>query len=83
MTNTKSRAGTFKRRPELPPEAAGILEAFSKADLLEAAWWLAGACVESCDDGPEVRAHLLGELKILREQSGRPVPKICREGGAS
>lgn len=71
----------LKRQPELPPEASGILSAFSKADLLEAAWWLAGACVESCDDGPSVRARLLGELKILREQSGRPVPAIARDAG--
>ena len=76
-----NRHGVTKRRPELPPEARGILEAFSKADLLEAAWWLAGACGECAEDGAETRATLLRELRTLRENSGRPVPAIAREEG--
>lgn len=64
------RPGVTKRRPELPPEAKGILEAVSKADLLEAAWWLAGACGESADDGAETRQRLIQELNILRANRG-------------
>jgi hypothetical protein len=79
MARSHSRAGVLKRRPDLPPEARDILESFSKADLLEAAWWLAALGVESMDDGPSVRHRLLEELKLGRERSGRTVPKICRD----
>ena len=68
----------LKRLPVLPPEARGILEAVSKADLMEVAWHLASLCNDagSADDNASTRARLLAELNLGREARGKGKLKL-------
>lgn len=76
LKSRRVRTGVSKRRPSLPAEARGLLEATSKSELLEAAWHLASLANEagSCDDHDSTRARLIAELNNHRAARGaRPV----------
>jgi hypothetical protein len=59
-----------KRLAKVPETVARLGRMVSKADLLEAAYWLAAACGESCDDENEALSTLLQELNTHREHRG-------------
>jgi hypothetical protein len=66
-----SRVGTghgVKRRAEVPAAALRLGYHVSKADLLEAAWYLASVAHDKgCDDEGATYARLLQEINLLRE----------------
>jgi hypothetical protein len=69
-------SGIGKRLPNLPKAADGILDRFSKADILEAAWHLASLANEagSVDDDQSTRARLIEELNThIVARGGKPV----------
>jgi hypothetical protein len=74
----RNRSGVVKRRADLPPEARGISDGFSKADVLEAAWHLASLANDagSVDDNASTRIRLLHELHNLRAQRGARPAKL-------
>lgn len=60
----------MKRCAEVPQAVLRLGAQVSKADLLEAAYWLAAATGESCDDEDEALSNLLQELNTHREHRG-------------
>jgi hypothetical protein len=66
----------MKRLPEVPVAVARLGQQVSKADLLEAAYWLAATTGESCDDENEALSSLLQELNVHRERRGVKPIKI-------
>jgi hypothetical protein len=75
-----SRTGTgfgVKRCAEVPPAALRLGYHVSKADLLEAAWYLASiAHADGCDDDGATYVRLLDEINLLREHRGAPPVRI-------
>jgi len=75
------------KRTALVPKAALVLgELVSKADLLEAAWYLAALSVPLLRDATEKASlkRLLEQLNLHRSERGqRPIriEQIAREGG--
>jgi hypothetical protein len=66
----------MKRLAEVPLPVARLGAQVSKADLLEAAYWLAAAVGESCDDENEALSNLLQELNVHRERRGAKPLKL-------
>lgn len=60
----------MKRRAEVTAAVSRLGATVSKADLLEAAYWLAAASGESCDDEDEALRGLIDELNVHRESRG-------------
>lgn len=68
--------GRGKRYPNVPTEAIDFAYEPTKADLLEAAWSLAGLCnaAGSVDDHASTRERLLAEINLHRKARGaRPI----------
>lgn len=68
----------LKRRAEVPIRAVILSERVSKADLLEAAWYMASLSNEagSCDDDESTLDRLVFALDRAREWRGaKPVIK--------
>ena len=66
----------IKRVAALPPVALLLGEQVSKADLLEAAWHLAGQVSDSYGDPQAHLVRLVEELSTLRENEGRARRKV-------
>jgi hypothetical protein len=65
-----------KRIAVVPDAVRRLGNQVSKADLLEAAYWLAAATGESCDDENETLSTLLRELNTHREPRGQKPIKL-------
>jgi hypothetical protein len=72
----RSRLGVTKRPANVPPVAVVFASSVSKADLLEAAWHLAGIASDRYGDDKAHFATLVNELQVLRENDGRPRLKV-------
>lgn len=68
--------GRRKRIADVPDVVLRLGSAVSKADLLEAAYWLAAASGESCDDEQESFKRLFDEVNLTLERHGRSPLKI-------
>lgn len=90
----KVRPGREKRRADVPKAARQLGEKVSKADLLEAAWWLAAlACDGGVDDETSTLERLLEELNTIRANRGAravrfglptaPRPTVAEKGATS
>ena len=66
----------FKRAAAVPPVARMLADKLSKADLLEAAWHLAGLASGEYGDSRSHLVRLVEELQTIRENTSRPKLKI-------
>jgi hypothetical protein len=66
----------IKRRAALPQIAINLGTQISKADLLEAAWHLAGQVSDGYGNDTAHLVRLVEELRVIRENNGRPVLRI-------
>jgi hypothetical protein len=66
----------FKRTANVPPVARLFAGTVSKADLLEAAWHLAGLASEGYGNDGAHLARLVEEIQAIRANAGRKPLKV-------